>query len=202
MNDLLALAFAILLPLLPAYILYKTLPARTSVKGPFKGLSVQLSGAFGGYFLVVLLTMGFISTRPERIVSRYEVWELKGKINWDQGSGVADPQRLKLTLVPANQTVLSDGYFDIQIAPEVVGVGKLKFPTLVIEHPDFQTISIDLNESQGRFGQQVKNLLTDAVAKRIAVNNAIELKKKTQIPPYAPSGQPPEQAMLSPREVR
>lgn len=202
MNDLVSLSFAILLPMAPAYVCYKILSSTAKVDGPFQSLKLRLSGSFAGYFLVLLLAMGFISTRPERIASRYEVWEVKGKINWDEGGGAPDPQRLRLSLVPANQTVLSDGSFDIQIAPEVLAKDKLKFPTLVIEHPDFQTISIDLNESQGRFGQQVKNLLMDGVAKRIAVSDAIDLKKKLQLPPYAPSSFPPEQTTLSRREVQ
>ena len=58
--DLLVYLLAILLlPLIPAFILYKTLPAETNVKGPFKGLTINLSGAFAGYFLLVLIALGF-----------------------------------------------------------------------------------------------------------------------------------------------
>ena len=54
------LAAVLLLPLVPAYILYKTLPSRTTVTGPFRGLNIQLTGAFGGYFLLVLFSSGFL----------------------------------------------------------------------------------------------------------------------------------------------
>src|SRR5258707_515623 len=52
------LAAILLLPLIPAFLLYKFLPSRTSVSGPFKGLNIKLTGAFGGYFLLVLTAIG------------------------------------------------------------------------------------------------------------------------------------------------
>jgi hypothetical protein len=197
MNELVLITFTVLLPMTPAYILYKALPARTTIKGPFKGLNIQLSGAFGGYFLLVLTIIGFITTRPQPLTSRYEVWEVKGRIQWDQDGGPPDPQRLRLSLVPANQTILGDGSFDIQIAPEVVDKGKLKFPKLVIDHPDFQTITIDLNDTQNKYGGVVKKVSMDILSKEIAVDDPIELKKKGQLAPYAPPSQPPDQAAVS-----
>jgi hypothetical protein len=60
MNNLflLALTTILLLPLVPAFLLYKFLPSKTNVSGPFKGLNVKLTGAFGGYFLLVLTSLG------------------------------------------------------------------------------------------------------------------------------------------------
>src|SRR5450432_330204 len=52
------LAAVLLLPLIPAFLLYKFLPSRTNVSGPFKGLNLKLTGAFGGYFLLVLTAVG------------------------------------------------------------------------------------------------------------------------------------------------
>ncbi len=57
-NFYFALAAILLLPVIPAYILYKFLPASdTDVSGPYKGLSIKLKGAFAGYFLLVLVGM-------------------------------------------------------------------------------------------------------------------------------------------------
>jgi len=54
------LAALLLVPLVPAYILYKNLPSKTSVKGPFRGLNIQLTGSFGGYFLLVFFSYGLL----------------------------------------------------------------------------------------------------------------------------------------------
>lgn len=57
-NTLLYVLGAVLiLPLVPAVILYKFLPSRTNVSGPFKGLDLKLTGAFAGYFLLVLCSL-------------------------------------------------------------------------------------------------------------------------------------------------
>lgn len=58
-NFFLALATILLLPLIPAYIIYKFLPAGkvadTDISGPYTGLSLKLKGAFAGYFLLVIV---------------------------------------------------------------------------------------------------------------------------------------------------
>lgn len=55
-NFYLVLAAILLIPIIPAYILYKFLPASdTDVSGPYQGLSLKLKGAFAGYFLLVMV---------------------------------------------------------------------------------------------------------------------------------------------------
>lgn len=55
-NFYLSLAAILFLPILPAYVIYKFLPASdTDVSGPYQGLSLKLKGAFAGYFLLVIV---------------------------------------------------------------------------------------------------------------------------------------------------
>lgn len=58
-NFFLALTAILLLPLIPAYIIYKFLPVGkiedTDISGPYTGLSLKLKGAFAGYFLLVIV---------------------------------------------------------------------------------------------------------------------------------------------------
>ena len=92
------LAAVLLLPLIPAFLLYKFLPSRTSVGGPFKGLNIKLTGAFGGYFLLVITAIGvffpllkneqakIIEQQNEKIkelensMSSHQQWVMKGNI--------------------------------------------------------------------------------------------------------------------------
>src|SRR5258708_14853061 len=92
------LAAVLLLPLIPAFLLYKFLPSRTSVGGPFKGLNIKLTGAFGGYFLLVITAIGvffpllkneqtkIIEQQNEKIkelentMSSHQKWVMKGNI--------------------------------------------------------------------------------------------------------------------------
>ena len=55
-NFFLVLAAILLIPVIPAFIIYKFLPASdTDVSGPYQGLSLKLKGAFAGYFLLVIV---------------------------------------------------------------------------------------------------------------------------------------------------
>ena len=57
-NFFLVLAAILLLPLIPAFLIYKFLPASdTDVSGPYQGLSLKLKGAFAGYFLLVIVSL-------------------------------------------------------------------------------------------------------------------------------------------------
>src|SRR6185436_7938836 len=96
-DELVLIAFAILIPITPAYILYKALPSDAKVAGPFRGLNIRLSGAFGGYFLLVLLIFGFHYSQPN---SQYEVWEVRGQIKTDNGEAVES--KVRFSLLPPN----------------------------------------------------------------------------------------------------
>ncbi len=120
-----------LIPLIPAYILYKTLPAQTSVSGPFKGLNLNLSGAFAGYFLLVLISFGFtlklmtddvgkelenakaqnisLQEQNKNLQSLYQLWTIEGQIT---GSF---PEKTKLFVDAKNTHFASTGDFSTSI---------------------------------------------------------------------------------------
>lgn len=58
-NFYLALAAILLLPLIPAFVIYTKLPVGkgedVNVSGPFSGLTLKLKGAFAAYFLLVIV---------------------------------------------------------------------------------------------------------------------------------------------------
>ncbi len=125
--SILYLLAGFLIPLIPAYILYKTLPAQTSVSGPFKGLTINLSGAFAGYFLLVLIAFAFTlkymndstSKQLEKVIaenenlkkqnsdlsSLYEHWTIQGQIAADL------PEQTKLFVDAKNTHIASTGDF-------------------------------------------------------------------------------------------
>jgi hypothetical protein len=134
----------------------------------------------------VLTILGFLSARPTP--SNYQVWEVKGKIKCAQDDFSPD-KHFSLSLRPASQSLVEDGTFTIQVATIPGQAGESKFPTLVIEHPDYQTITIDLDEEQ-KYGQQ--NVKMDKNAKCIAVKDPIPLERKPPAP-YKAQGTPPQQ---------
>ena len=120
-----------LIPLIPAYVLYKTLPAETSVTGPFQGFKINLSGAFGGYFLLVLIAFGFslkliadsngkrieklsaensaLKTENDDLKIQYENWTIEGQVTGSL------PEKTKLFVDARNTHFSSTGDFSSKL---------------------------------------------------------------------------------------
>lgn len=174
-EDVLRVLIGVLVPIVPAYVLYKSLPNRTVVKGPFQGLNVQLSGSFGGYFLIVLIV--FFSWPQE---PKFELWEIKGRVQCRDCVYGQEMDHLSISLNPPNVTLLDTGEFRAQIAKAPGQTGQLSFPILMVQHPDFQTVTIDLNEGAAEYGQQALRLRRNQAARTITVEDALVLQKKSE----------------------
>ena len=94
-DPIIQLAAILLLPLMPAFVLYRTLPSTANVEGPFGRLGVRFTGAFGGYIVLVMLALGFMQTRPavtEETLPLYFTYEIEGLFTVE---GLADQGNLR-----------------------------------------------------------------------------------------------------------
>ena len=137
-------SLALLGPVLPAYLLYKKLPSRASVKGPFKGLSIQLTGAFAGYFLLFLSILSFVSLRANS-PTPYEVWQIRGRIAGDAISDQLKLEDFRFLSRPAAVTLDSNGSFTMAVAVTKLEGGVRQFPVVVIERDGYETVTKDLS---------------------------------------------------------
>jgi len=117
-NPFVILSFVVLLPLVPAFLLFKLLPGdKVLVTGPLAGLQVNLSGAFGGYVallaLITSVAAGSGMLKPPKAPD--PVWHVRGSISLEQDDGTAD--RLKFKLLPPSKdyTAEVDRTFDVDI---------------------------------------------------------------------------------------
>lgn len=133
------LAAILLLPLIPAFLLYKFLPSKTNVSGPFKGLSLRLTGAFAGYFLLVLTAIGvffpllkndqakIIEQQNERIkqlentMSEKQQWVMQGNII------STSPKQTKVFFDESGSTFYETGEFSMNFNAEIQN-GKTVLP--------------------------------------------------------------------------
>jgi hypothetical protein len=196
-TDLVYIAATLLLPFGPAYLLYRTLPAETSVEGPFKGLKIKLSGAFAGYFLLVLLVFSFVYSRL-RPVHNYEVYKVKGLIGLDPRNKslrtIADLRQIapgmRISLVPPERQVMQSGEMTVEIPVERGQAGELEFPSLYIEHAlvEGETVDLDDERVQRKYG-----IVYDRSRKIITLREPIVLEEKSARQPYSASkAQAPE----------
>jgi hypothetical protein len=125
------LAAILLLPLIPAFLLYKFLPSKTNVSGPFKGLNLKLTGAFGGYFLLVLTAVGVFFPllkndqakmieqqnekikRLEAMVNTHQQWVMKGNIV------STSPKQTKVFFDEAGTNFYETGEFSMNFKAEL-----------------------------------------------------------------------------------
>lgn len=188
-ENIIYIAAAVLLPLIPAYILYKTLPARTSVEGPFKGLNIKLSGAFGGYFLLVLVVFGFIFSSPRKPVVQevfkpYEIYKVEGLIDIPDKKQLGE---LSLSVQPSGLSMLPNGRFIFEIPVRQGQTGKEEFPSLVIDHPEYETETVEFRDDYP--SERNYSVEYDKNNKVIRLKGVIRLKKKDTAPPYSPNQQ-------------
>ena len=135
----------VLTPLIPAYILFRTLKTTAEVSGKeFFGFQVQLGGAFAGYFVILLLLLHSFSgeIHPQ---DTEMVYHLKGQVVDDQDRGVAltpDSFALSSTSVLPRLSPTKDGQFDYSF---IVSPGGSNYPTVEVSYGDFLPADIVLD---------------------------------------------------------
>jgi hypothetical protein len=211
LGDLTYVVVVVLVPTIPAFLLYKYLPkGKTTVGGPFRGLDIKLSGAFAGYFLVLLiatsLTVFLIKQRPAPVVQpavhQYEVYTVRGKIDLQKTgdqSARFDYKQLSFSLEPSQQQVLPDGSFTLEIPVKRNQTGQLDFPTVTVEYADpqnagqpYEAGTIHLARDY-QYEQDFK-VIHDPNAKTIDVKPNIPLARRAYSPttiaqPYNPQAE-------------
>ena len=191
---------AILLPVIPAILLFKFLPkSRATVSGPFKGLQINLGGAVGAYFLLVLvISFGPSPTPP----SPAEVWKIKGYVK-DENGQTLSPDRVNMNIEPKTVEYRSDGSFDMKILVNRDAMGKVEMPTLNVQWQPAQSFGnaiVHLDAADWRLGRRY-SLTIDQAAHEIRITEPIKLEKKIAEAPYVPPAGPLPQATTLPASL-
>lgn len=161
MSSGIALFFVIvvLLPLVPAFILYRLLPSQADVEGPWQGLKIKLTGAFGGYFLLVVTLLFTSATLPT-----YDVWTVQGRLLLsDQPAGVFDENTVRFTVKPPGLTVQPDGAFRLTLFRVPAPSGHPELPTVIVEVPGYLPAGLDLEDGGSKNARRRQVTLADTI---------------------------------------
>ena len=132
---LLVLATVVLLPILPAYLLFKALPSTAIVSGPLQGLNINLSGAFAGYFAVVVLIIASHKILFPAPVPPYQVWEVSGQVvDATTGRPIEPLGPTDVVLVPPPLVPAVAGTFKLKFYSWLGPGGEVEFPSLAVSH--------------------------------------------------------------------
>lgn len=153
---LLFITALVILPLIPAVVLFRTLPSKGQVSGPFKGLNVKFSGAFAGY---LILFGCLLQIRPTDF-DHSHVWQVQGRIAFKRPQSEAKPNTndIRVRVTPPDLVVHGNGSggsfrFDVPI-PEKNGAPD--FPRLSLDLAGYEPLSVSLAPDQQGDGSDVQ----------------------------------------------
>src|SRR5262249_31672543 len=143
----------------------------------FKGLNLNLGGAFAGYFallMTVLSTHSLWNPSPE-----WQLWEVSGTVTDENGKKIEPLDAKDVRVAPPSFTAFAEGKFTLTVATTPMPGGGMAFPTLMVSYPNYQTRAIPLDPFEG-LPSDVQ-LVRDEGARRIRLSH-ISLKK---LPEYS-----------------
>lgn len=123
----------ILLPIVPAYLLFHALPHDNSaeVSGPWQGLNLKLGGAFAGYFVVVLMI--FSAYKLVKPKPMFEIWEVKGNITDTAGKDIGPISAQDFSAQPGWLEAPEGGNFHMYVFTRP-GPNSTEYPTIYLNH--------------------------------------------------------------------
>jgi hypothetical protein len=134
--NIVVMLIIILVPIVPAYLLFKFLPSTAAADGPLQGLTIKLTGGFGGYFLIFLTLIGIRSSFQG---TTYEVWAVRGElIASDTGVLRYVDQRYVTLSAPSMR---SDSLENLSLTFLRSSDGLYDYPHLQINYPNYQTLT-------------------------------------------------------------
>src|SRR5262249_18331 len=95
-----------LLPLVPAYVLFKALRSHARGSGPVKGLTVQLGGPFAAYFIVFFILWKGFDVEVERF--HYHTWRVNGSVAFLEGGESVNNSDINCYIRPPELHVQKD----------------------------------------------------------------------------------------------
>lgn len=160
------ITLVVLLPLIPAFILYKFLPSKGRIEGPFQGLTIKLGGAFAGYFVLFVALWKFTESLPV-----YDVWTVTGQLAFGDTARRFDDRVVRFTLEPAGSRLHPNGSFRLTLIRLPDPSGERALPTVYVDYPRYEPRVLDLDAMGTRNDGRRRIVLTDTI--RLRPNPAV-----------------------------
>jgi hypothetical protein len=174
---ILIMAAVSLLPLIPAFLLFKLLPSTGGAEGPMGGLTVKFGGAFAGY-LVLFLCLLYVRPRDPL---HLHTWTVTGSVVFEHADSEGDPNinDVLVRVVPPRLALMNQGVFSWEIPVLEDSGGGHQFPDLQIDLRDYRGVTIPLTPSRA-YGAPVVDVTYDAATRTITLTKPITLKSNQQ----------------------
>ncbi|MBA4395092.1 MAG: hypothetical protein C0407_16195, partial [Desulfobacca sp.] len=131
------------------------------------------TGAFAGYFLVLLTVFAYLYTNKEG-----EIWQVKGLVSFENGSAESNVKDLSILIKPPNLTINKDGTFQMDLLVKRGSGGKTVMPSLSIEHPLYKTSTAYLEQQPQGWNVNDAAPTYSKMDRIITLNKQIKLTQK------------------------
>lgn len=170
-EQLIILSALILLPLIPAYLLFKLLPSSADVEGPMptSNMKVRLGGAFGGYAALAMFLATFWSQTMHEKKDAMGTWRVQGRLQFADG---APRPHVSIDLGPPRLQIDNANNFYLEIP---VAKGE-EVPPIVIDAAGYPSRTVRLAPGDNDFGTNYKRII-DAKARQIRISDPIVFEK-------------------------
>jgi hypothetical protein len=177
--DVFYMLLILLLPVIPAFLLFRFLPSSADVQGPFQGFTVKLGGAFAGYFVTVLLSWLVARSLLEPTWS--DNWNVVAHIAFD-GTPPNHPSPKSATVLvqPPSPDIKDSGELQMMVPIPRVHSEAIYIPTLVVAADGYETADVPLdpdNKHLGALNGQDYQVTFDEVHHLIRIGKPIVLTK-------------------------
>jgi hypothetical protein len=176
-----------LLPLVPAFVLFRFLPSSGSVTGPFKGLEMKFGGAFAAYLAVLLVVWQGLDNAERH---QYHVWTVTGTVGFQPGASAPNVNDVTSFVTPPELHVRPDGTFKFDIPVRENLNGEPALPTIVFDLNGYVPATVQLHAPDDvppSWGGMALKQRYNRAARAIDVADPVVLRSAGAGPAYAPS---------------
>lgn len=151
-TQLIYIGVVIFVSLIPAYLLYWSLPADAEAEGTLKGVRFKLGGSFAGYFVLVF-TIFVMLPPPE--TNKKQVWTLKADVSFSDDVGSTEFLNVGTNRNPRT----TDNNLEFDLIGEWED-GEVRFPgTFYMSHESYVGRRISLNNDENYSLDKEKRIL-------------------------------------------
>jgi hypothetical protein len=114
-NILVVISVLVLLPMIPAYVLFKVLrSSKGELSGMLGSFKVALSGAFAGYFALTVFIFT-VAQKANALQPADPVWHVQGTIQFEDGDGTSPEIKYRVLPPDSVHTVDIDRRFHVDV---------------------------------------------------------------------------------------
>ena len=147
--NIIYLLIVILVPIIPAYLLFKKLKSSARASGPIspiKDFTVKFGGAFAGYFPIFLLLYLKLPHQFTQVSTKKDLWEITGNVKDADTNKKIQSSQADLQVILEPYSKVKGGTFTLYLPSAIInGKEKLDYRLQVEDNKEVYLSSNELN---------------------------------------------------------